>query len=139
VLLANHGIVCWADTVTHAEWYAEVLDTYCWTLMLAQQLGAPITFIPEDKAADLLAIKKRLGLPDARLDGGMRECQLCDLPEMAGAIALPPPSPDGRSCSCGDDTDDRGRGHRRGDGGARVGSPDGTPPVAAARSDVARR
>ena len=35
VLLANHGIVCWADTVTHAEWYAEVLETYCWTLMLA--------------------------------------------------------------------------------------------------------
>jgi L-fuculose-phosphate aldolase len=24
-LLANHGVVCWADTVTHAEWYVEVL------------------------------------------------------------------------------------------------------------------
>jgi ribulose-5-phosphate 4-epimerase/fuculose-1-phosphate aldolase len=33
--LANHGIVCWGDTVTHAEWYVEVSDTYCWTLMLA--------------------------------------------------------------------------------------------------------
>ena len=90
VLLANHGIVCWADTVTHAEWYAEVVDTYCWTLMLASQLGAPITHIPEEKAADLLAIKKRLGLPDARLDGDMKECQLCDLPELPGAIAVPP-------------------------------------------------
>ncbi len=90
MLLANHGIVCWADTVTHAEWYAEVLDTYCWTLMLASQLGAPITHIPEEKAADLLAIKKRLGLPDARLDGNIKECQLCDLPELPGAIALPP-------------------------------------------------
>ena len=90
VLLANHGIVCWADTVTHAEWYAEVLDTYCWTLMLASQLGAPITHIPEEKAADLLAIKKRLGLPDARLDGEIKECQLCDLPELPGAIAIPP-------------------------------------------------
>ena len=29
VLLANHGIVCWADTVTHAEWYAEVLWNRC--------------------------------------------------------------------------------------------------------------
>ena len=38
VLLSNHGIVCWADTVTHAEWYAEVLETYCWTLMIASQL-----------------------------------------------------------------------------------------------------
>jgi L-fuculose-phosphate aldolase len=27
ILLANHGIACWADTVTHAEWYAEVVDT----------------------------------------------------------------------------------------------------------------
>jgi L-fuculose-phosphate aldolase len=90
VLLANHGIVCWADTVMHAEWYAEVLDTYCWTLMLASQLGAPITHIPEEKAADLLAIKKRLGLPDARLDGDIKECQLCDLPELPGAIAVPP-------------------------------------------------
>src|SRR5579862_3897097 len=37
ILLSNHGIVCWADTVTHAEWYAEVLETYCWTLMIASQ------------------------------------------------------------------------------------------------------
>jgi L-fuculose-phosphate aldolase len=90
VLLANHGIVCWADTVTHAEWYAEVVDTYCWTLMLAAQLGAPITHIPQHKAADLLAIKKRLGLPDARLDGDIKECQLCDLPDLPGAIAIAP-------------------------------------------------
>ena len=68
VLLSNHGIVCWADTVTHAEWYAEVLETYCWTLMLASQLGAPISYISEQKGSDLLAIKKRLGLPDVRFD-----------------------------------------------------------------------
>jgi L-fuculose-phosphate aldolase len=87
ILLANHGIACWADTVTHAEWYAEVVDTYCHTLMLAAQLGAPITHIPPDKAADLMAIKKKLGLPDARLD--MKECQLCDIPDLPGTIALP--------------------------------------------------
>jgi L-fuculose-phosphate aldolase len=87
ILLANHGIACWADTVTHAEWYAEVVDTYCQTLMLAAQLGAPLTHIPPDKAADLLALKKRMGLPDARL--GLQECQLCDLPEIPGTIALP--------------------------------------------------
>ena len=90
VLLANHGIICWADTVTHAEWYAEVTDTYCWTLMLAQQLGAPLSFIPQDKADDLLAIKKRLGLPDVRFGhGNIKECQLSDL-EMPSAIALLP-------------------------------------------------
>jgi L-fuculose-phosphate aldolase len=88
ILLANHGIVCWADTVTHAEWYAEVLETYCWTLMIASQLGTPITQIAPDKAKALLDIKQKLGIPDAR--HGLTECQLCDMPEPAGAIAIPP-------------------------------------------------
>ncbi len=66
ILLANHGIVSWADTVTHAEWYTEVIDTYCKTVMIASQLGKPLKEIPPDKIADLLAIKKSLGLPDAR-------------------------------------------------------------------------
>ena len=95
VLLSNHGIVCWADTVTHAEWYAEVLETYCWTLMLASQLGAPISYISEQQGSDLLAIKKRLGLPDVRFDASrMKECQLSDL-EVPGSIALTPTPCDG--------------------------------------------
>jgi L-fuculose-phosphate aldolase len=97
VLLSNHGIVCWADTVTHAEWYAEVVDTYCWTLMLASQLGVPISQISEKHTADLLDIKKSLGLPDARFDAtGMQECQLSDL-ETSTSIALLPCSRDGVS------------------------------------------
>ncbi|MES2222982.1 MAG: class II aldolase/adducin family protein [Acidobacteriota bacterium] len=67
VLLANHGIVCWADTVTHAEWYVEVVDTYCKTIMIASQLRPKLNEIPPDKILDLLSIKKRLGLPDPRL------------------------------------------------------------------------
>src|SRR4051794_29028419 len=80
VLLSNHGIVCWADTVTHAEWYAEVLESYCSMLIIASLLGAPISFISEGKASDLLAIKKRMGLPDARFDPSkLRDCQEADL------------------------------------------------------------
>jgi L-fuculose-phosphate aldolase len=95
VLLANHGIVCWADTVTHAEWYAEVLETYCWTLLLASQLGVPISYISDQQGSDLLAIKKKLGLPDARFDTSrMKECQLADL-EMPSSIALTPTPCDG--------------------------------------------
>lgn len=66
VLLSNHGIVCWADTVAHAEWYVEILDTYCKTILLASQLRSPLPEIPPGKINDLLAIKKKLGLPDAR-------------------------------------------------------------------------
>ena len=95
VLLSNHGIVCWADTVTHAEWYAEVLETYCWTLMLAAQLGVPISRISEEQGSDLLAIKKKLGLPDIRFDTSrMKECQLSDL-EVPSSIALEPTPCDG--------------------------------------------
>lgn len=91
ILLSNHGIICWADSVTHAEWYAEVLETYCWTLLIASQLGVPISHISEQKGADLLAIKKRLGLPDARFDtSSMKECQLSDLEVPNNAIALAP-------------------------------------------------
>jgi len=95
VLLANHGIICWADTVTHAEWYAEVLETYCWTLMLATQLGVPISRITEEHGSDLLALKKKLGLPDIRFDTSrMKECQLSDL-EIPNSIALEPTPCDG--------------------------------------------
>jgi L-fuculose-phosphate aldolase len=73
ILLQNHGVVCWADTVTHAEWCVEVLDTYCRTILLASQLGKPIQRIPADKIPELLAIKQRLGLPDARFRGSEQE------------------------------------------------------------------
>jgi L-fuculose-phosphate aldolase len=97
VLLSNHGIICWADTVTHAEWYAEVVDTYCWTLMNASMLGVPISQISEKHTADLLNIKKSLGLPDSRFDTeGIRECQLSDV-DMPNSIALLPCSKDGTS------------------------------------------
>jgi L-fuculose-phosphate aldolase len=75
VLLANHGAVCWADSVTHAEWYTEVLDTYCWTLMLAAQLGAPVSYFSEQQGSDLLELKKSLGLPDVRFNASrVEEC-----------------------------------------------------------------
>jgi L-fuculose-phosphate aldolase len=67
ILLGNHGIVCWADTVTHAEWLAEILDTYCKTYLIAKQIGEPLKFIPDHKIEEILMLKRRLGFPDARL------------------------------------------------------------------------
>jgi L-fuculose-phosphate aldolase len=66
ILLANHGVVCWGDTITHAEWYVEVVDTYCKTILLASQLKNPLQELPPDKIAELLETKRKLGLPDAR-------------------------------------------------------------------------
>ena len=67
ILLANHGVVCWSDTVTHAEWLAEILETWCTTYLIAQQIGTPLQPIPAAKIDELLAAKRRLGWPDARL------------------------------------------------------------------------
>jgi L-fuculose-phosphate aldolase len=68
ILLANHGVVCWADTVAHAEWYVEIVETYCKTIHIATQLRPDLPEIPPEKIADLLELKGRLGmaLPDKR-------------------------------------------------------------------------
>ncbi len=107
ILLANHGIVCWSDTVTHAEWSAEVLETYCWTLMLAAQLGTPISRISEEQASDLLAIKKKLGLPDCRFDTpclNERQPSGIEAPKSLAApssISLPAPGDGSPGCAGG--------------------------------------
>jgi L-fuculose-phosphate aldolase len=67
ILLKNHGVVCWADTVTHAEWLCEIMDTYCRTYLIAKQIGEPLGIIPEDKIDDSLRRKQWMGLPDARM------------------------------------------------------------------------
>lgn len=70
ILLANHGVMCWADTPTHAEWYVENLESYCHTFMLARQLGVPYSSIPPSKGEALKSIRRRLGLPDNNGDNG---------------------------------------------------------------------
>lgn len=68
ILLANHGVVCWSDTVTHAEWLVEILESYCKTCVIAKQIGKPLTYIPEEKIKEVLALKRKLGFPDARME-----------------------------------------------------------------------
>jgi hypothetical protein len=45
----------------------EIFETCCKTYLLAQQIGKPLSFIPESKMREILALKRRLGFPDARL------------------------------------------------------------------------
>jgi L-fuculose-phosphate aldolase len=67
IFLQNHGVVCWADTVTHAEWLVEILDTYCKTYLIAKQIGQPLTQISDSKMQELLSLKRRWGFPDPRM------------------------------------------------------------------------
>ena len=66
ILMANHGLVTWADTLVHAEWFVEVMDTTCRVLILTAQLGVPPREIPPAIMGGLLEIKRKMGLPDAR-------------------------------------------------------------------------
>jgi len=69
ILLANHGVMCWADTPTHAEWYVENLEAFCQTFLIARQFGVPYSRIPEEKAEALKSIRKMQGLPNGNNDG----------------------------------------------------------------------
>ncbi|MGC9158093.1 MAG: class II aldolase/adducin family protein [Terracidiphilus sp.] len=82
ILLKNHGMVCWADTVTHAEYLIEIFENCCKTYLIAKQIGQPLGFIPESKIQEILVQKRRMGLPDARFA------------QLAGAPAPLPPAND---------------------------------------------
>jgi len=90
ILLANHGLICWADSATRAEWLVEVVDSYCRTLILANQLGAPITRISAQQSRELMETKKKLDLPDPRISG--QEAMLCDLSDTTTSIIVEPRS-----------------------------------------------
>ena len=64
ILLANHGVMCWADAPTRAEWYVENLEAFCKTFSVVRRLGAPYSRIPPQKTEELKAIRKSQGLPD---------------------------------------------------------------------------
>ncbi len=81
ILLANHGAVTCDKTLEQAYFHMETLDQYCRILLLARQIGK-VQQLPTGKVAELLDIKSRLGLPDARAVGDCKPgdgeaCELC--------------------------------------------------------------
>jgi len=66
LLLANHGAVSFAATPERALAFTEVLDAYCRVLLLSRPLGA-VRKMSEAQVAELLQLKKRLGLVDPRM------------------------------------------------------------------------
>ena len=87
ILLANHGVVCWSDTVTHAEWLVEILESYCKTCVIAKQIGKPLKHIPDAKIQEILALKRRLGFPDARMQSAGKDApQVVPGPELGHLV-----------------------------------------------------
>jgi L-fuculose-phosphate aldolase len=67
VLLRNHGVICWGTSVEDAYLKLEMTEAYCQTLAIASRMPEPPTSIPPGDMAALLAMKRRLGIPDPRL------------------------------------------------------------------------
>ena len=76
VLMENHGVVSWSNTIEDAYFKMEIVEAYCRTVIVTTQLGVqPKQFSPKH-LKDLLDIKQTLGVPDPRI--GLKECELCD-------------------------------------------------------------
>lgn len=67
IIMGLHGLICWGNSIEDAYFKMEITDAYCRTCILAQALPGAAA-IPAEKMDDLLAIKKKLGLPDNRYD-----------------------------------------------------------------------
>jgi len=116
VILANHGTVSYGETVERAYWWTEILDAYCRILLLARDLGR-VNYLSAQHTRELLDFKTRLGFPDARLEVGVENCDLCANDTFRGswkdggverkAFEPPPPARLGSPSSNGKPSDDQ--------------------------------
>ena len=67
MILANHGVVSYGESVERAYWLTEILDSYCRILLLTRQLG-PLNYLPVEKTQELVDEKKKWGFVDPRHD-----------------------------------------------------------------------
>ncbi len=68
ILMSNHGVVCWSHVDAEDAYFKmEILEAHCRTLMAAWELERPLKKITARQIQELLAIKKRLGYPDPRM------------------------------------------------------------------------
>lgn len=76
IILANHGTITYGSDLEDAYFKTEIIDAYCRILILAKQIGR-VNYYDDEKAAELIRLKPKLGIPDARLDRGLENCDLC--------------------------------------------------------------
>ena len=99
VIMQNHGVICWGKDVEDAHWKMENTDAYCKTVWIASQLGNGLQTFGKDKLKDLIAIRKKLGMPDNRDE--LKECELCDNSEFRPGVVCSLPDSGGDSSSNG--------------------------------------
>jgi L-fuculose-phosphate aldolase len=68
ILMASHGVVSWSHvSLEDAYFKMEIIEAYCRTVVIAKQLGVPLKTFSKSQMRELLALKKKYGIPDPRL------------------------------------------------------------------------
>jgi L-fuculose-phosphate aldolase len=89
VIMENHGIIVWGKDVEDAYWKMENVDSYCKTVWVASQLaGGSLHQISTGGLRDLIALRKKLGMPDTR--DQLKECELCDNSDFRPGVVCHP-------------------------------------------------
>jgi L-fuculose-phosphate aldolase len=92
ILLANHGTVTYGSDLEDAYFKTEIIDAYCRILILAKQIGR-VNYYTDEKAAELIRLKPKLGIPDPRLERGLENCDLCGNSLFRQGYGEPSPEP----------------------------------------------
>src|SRR3954462_5688034 len=70
ILLQSHGVVCFSADLEQSYYQLEIVDAYARILLLAKQLGS-VRPLATEEMKELLELKQRFGLSDARVDAGL--------------------------------------------------------------------
>src|SRR3954466_78294 len=70
ILLQSHGVVCFHPDLEQTYYQLEIVDAYARILLLTKQLGS-IRPLDAGEMKELLELKARFGLADARVDAGL--------------------------------------------------------------------
>src|SRR5205823_1390564 len=72
ILLQSHGVVCFHPDLEQTYYQLEIVDAYARILLLAKQLGS-VRPLESAEMKELLQLKQRFGLSDARIDAGLEK------------------------------------------------------------------
>src|SRR5687767_2985295 len=72
ILLQSHGVVCFHPDLEQAYYQLEIVDAYARILILAKQVGS-IRPLDGAEMKELLELKTRFGLKDARVEAGLEK------------------------------------------------------------------
>jgi L-fuculose-phosphate aldolase len=70
ILLQSHGVVCFHPDLEQTYYQLEIVDAYARILLLAKQLGS-VRPLANNEMKELLQLKERFGLSDARVEAGL--------------------------------------------------------------------